>query len=268
MTVMHGAYRRFDPRLEISLAPEALSFRYGEGVFGPQNPELRKLDDIRKTLYESECDGPDPVYAIAMDVGRVEHTAELKQRMLLFGVVAYAAGRLGQEPVRSQGHVHAIAPHCGWSTPELVEVWEGRAVVYLQKHVADAPECCMAIEARPGDLVVIPPGWAHFIINADSNTRLLFGAWCDRQYGFVYHHIRERGGLAWFPLVQPDGTIEWRRNHRYSQTKLILREARQYRELDLDTSLPIYEQFARDPENLQWVSAPARFADLWDRFEP
>src|SRR6202167_5312917 len=84
----------------------------------------------------------------------------------LFGVVVYASGRLGDEPVRSQGHIHAIAPHCGWSTPEVFEIWEGRAIVYAQESAEDDPGRCFAVTAGPGDKVVVPPGWAHAVINA------------------------------------------------------------------------------------------------------
>ena len=61
------------------------------------------------------CDGPDPVYGIAMDVCRQEHHQDLRKRMLLLGALVYASGKLGEEPVRSQGHIHATAPHSGWS---------------------------------------------------------------------------------------------------------------------------------------------------------
>ena len=108
---------------------DPLGFEYGPGVFGPA-PEMRSLDAIRKSLRDPGCSGPDPVYAIVMDVGREEHRAELLRRHLLFGVVTYAKGRLGTEPVRSQGHVHRKAAHSGWSPPELYEIWSGRAIVY------------------------------------------------------------------------------------------------------------------------------------------
>jgi len=85
-----------------------------------------------------------------------------------FGVVAYASGRLGNEPVRSQGHVHAIAPHCGWSTPELFEIWEGSAIIYAQESDGDDPGRCVAIMAHAGEQVVVPPGWAHCVINASA----------------------------------------------------------------------------------------------------
>jgi glucose-6-phosphate isomerase, archaeal len=256
----------FNPGLDIQLQAGSLSFNYGEGVFGPTT-ELRRLDDIRKSLRDPDCSGPDPVYGIAMDVGKIAHAEELRRRFLLFGVVAYASGRLGLEPVRSQGHVHAVAPHCGSSTPELFEIWHGRAMVYAQEFVDDDPGRCIVVEAGPGDQVVVPPGWAHFVVNASPTETMLFAALCERQYGFVYDGVRTRGGLAWFPVVQ-NGCIEWQPNPRYGSSSVQVRDPRPYPELDLDPRMPIYRQFEVDPERVQWVSFPDRAADVWARFEP
>ena len=257
----------FDPGLAVRWCDTTQTFQYSEGVFGPA-PEHRRLDAIRASLHDPDCNGPDPVYSIVMDVGREEHSAELHCRMLLFGVVEYAAGRLGHEPVRSQGHVHAISSHSGWSAPELFEIWEGRAIIYAQEHVSSNPGRCIAVSADVGDQVVVPPGWAHSVINADPNAKMIFAACCDRQYGFVYDDVRARGGLAWFPILDDRNEIKWQPNPRYAASSLVLREARTYEELGVRGSLPIYEQFARDPDSVQWVADPARFAHLWPSFEP
>jgi glucose-6-phosphate isomerase len=256
---------QFDPKLGVR-SPVDLQFSYDDGVFGPQ-PELRHLDDIRRSLRDPGCQGPDSVYSIVMDVGREGHRAELQRRMLLFGVVVYAAGQLGDEPVRSQGHIHAIAPHCGWSTPELFEIWEGRAIIYAQETADDNPGRCFAVNAGVGDKVVVPPGWAHAVINADPETRMMFGAWCDRQYGFVYDAIRAHGGLAWFPVLDDKRNIHWEPNPSYESSDLSVRAARDYPELGLDRNTPVYEQFAIDPDSVQWVSEPALVAPLWPAFE-
>jgi glucose-6-phosphate isomerase len=258
---------KFDPGLEINFLKDTLDFRYGDGVFGPR-PEYRSLDAIRGSLRDPHCTGPDPVYAIAMDVGRVEDLPELKRRMLLFGVVTYASGRLGDGPVRSQGHVHAIAPHCGWSTPELFEIWEGRGIIYGQEKSGDDPGRCIAIEADPGEQVVMPPGWAHYVANADMNSPLIFGAWCDRQYGFDYTKVRAHHGLAWYPLLAEDGEISWEPNPTYLLSKLECRKPRTYPELGLSATVPIYEHFRRHPGSVQWVSDPASLHSLWQQFEP
>lgn len=243
-----------------------MGFRYGAGVFGPK-PEYRTLQAIRPSLRDPNCEGPDPVYAIAMDVGRKEDADELKKRMLLFGIVMYAGGRLGDEPVRSQGHVHAISSHSGWSAPELFEIWEGNAIIYAQENRGDDPGRCFAIEASPGDKVVMPPAWSHYVVNADSHLPLIFGAWCDRQYGFDYAAMRAHHGLAWFPTFADD-EIHWLPNPNYSSSILRNRKARTYPELKLLSDRPIYENLRCDPESIQWVSEPARFQELWRHFEP
>jgi len=262
----HKPLFHFDPKLGVHCHTSDLKFGYDEGVFGPQ-PEFRRLDDIRRSLRDPACQGPDPVYSIVMDVGRKEHRAELQRRMLLFGVVVYPAGRLGDEPVRSQGHIHAIAPHCGWATPELFEIWEGRAIIYAQESADDNPGHCFAVKAGAGDKVVVPPGWAHSVINADPETRMVFGAWCDRQYGFVYDAIRAHHGLAWFPVLDDEGHIHWEPNPSYRSADLSIRCPRAYPELGLHPETPIFEQFATDPESIQWVSEPARLAPVWTAFE-
>jgi glucose-6-phosphate isomerase len=257
----------FDPSLDVRFLADVMGFSYGTGVFGP-TPEYRFLNDIRQSLRDSHSTGPDPVYAIAMDIGRIEDLPELRKRMLLFGAVTYAEGKLGDEPVRSQGHVHTISPHCGWSTPELFEIWSGRAIIYGQEKSGDDPGRCVAVHAVPGDKVVIPPGWAHYVVNADVNSKLIFGAWCDREYGFGYTQMRAHHGLAWFPLVDSNGAITWERNPRYASSKLDSRRARAYPELNVPPAIPIYECFRRAPESVQWVSDPTSFEALWLAFEP
>src|SRR5258708_25742595 len=105
--------------------------------------------------------------------------------MLLLGVVAYASGQLGDEPVRSQGHVHSIAYHCGWSTPELFEIWEGRAIVYAQEFAGDDPGLCYAVSAGPGGQGGVSPGWGPCVVNGDPQRVLVFVGLGGLPYCFV-----------------------------------------------------------------------------------
>jgi len=253
--------------LKMTVDAETLEIQYGANVRGPR-PEYRTLDAIRSSLMDPDCGGPSPVYSIAMDVRLAGDEVDLNARYLLFGVVAYAAGKLGKEPVRSQGHVHAIAPHSGWSPPELYEIWEGKAIIYAQEFAADDPGRCIAVTAGPGEHVVVPPGWAHAVINADPSRRMTFGAWCDRQYGFDYTGVRAHSGLAWFPVVEHDGKIGWKANPRYRDGRLLERKSRTYPELELDPHRSLYAQYRTRPESVEWVAQPQRFAELWPSFLP
>src|ERR1017187_73105 len=255
----------FYPELPLCLSESVLAFEYGRGVFGP-GPEMRRLDGIRPSLRDPPCSGPDPVYGIGMDVGREADRTLLEQRMLLFGAVVYAAGALGSEPVRSQGHIHAIAPHSDWSPPELYEIWAGTAIVYAQERAEYDPGRCVSVVANAGEQVVVPPGWAHCVINADPHRRMAFGAWCDRQYGFDYTGVRAHHGLAWFPILTSSGAIDWEPNSNYLESTLEQRGPRAYPELGLDASQSLYQQFRDDPDSVMFVSDPERAADRWPAF--
>lgn len=257
-----------DPGFQLRAEPADMSFHYGEGVFGPV-PEKRRLDDIRGSLLDPECDGPETVYSIVMDVGKLEHQSELQRRMLLFGAVTYASGRLGDEPVRSQGHVHRVSDHSGWSPPELYEIWSGSAYICMQEHAADDPGRCFAVYAQPGDRVLVPPGWAHATISANPQEPLTFGAWCDREYGFEYDEVRRRRGLAWYPILREDGEIRWKRNDQYAHgAELVVKEPRTYEQFGLRPGIAIYRQFEDDPESMQFISKPQLKEACWHSFIP
>ena len=257
----------FDHGLDLSPTHAPLGFRYGSDCFGPQ-VEQRTLDSIRKSLRDPHCQGPDPVYAIAMDVGHPAHLEALQKRNLLFGVVTYAAGRLGSEPVRSQGHIHKPSPRNGWSTPEVYEIWSGRAIILMQESAADDPGRCFAVEAGPGEVVIVPRGWAHATISADPRQPLTFGAWCDRDYGFLYDQVRAHGGLSWFPLLDAAGQLRWEANPAYQQRKLVKKSPDSYADLGLETGQSIYRQFEQDPDRFLFVPEPMRAAPYWVDFTP
>jgi glucose-6-phosphate isomerase len=197
-----------------------------------------------------------------MDVGKICHQELLHRHNLLFGVVTYASGRLGEEPIRSQGHVHKISPHCNSSTAEIFEIWTGRAIIYMQERVADDPGRCFAILAKEGDIVVVPPAWAHFAISANPIFPLTFAAFCVRDYGFEYSEIRKRRGLAWHPVLNGQDIL-WRPNALYRSRGLVSSNARAYPELGLTGRQPIYKEFERSPDSLRWVGDPRLGPDIW-----
>jgi len=257
----------FYPGFDISPTVQPMGFKYGPNVFGPA-VENRSLDSIRKSLLDPGCIGPDPVYSIAMDVGKREHLDLLRQLHLLYGAVTFAAGRLGREPVRSQGHIHKVSPLSGWSTPEVYEIWSGKAVIYMQETANDKPGRCFAITAGPGDVVIVPPYWAHATISADTEQPLTFGAWCDREYSFVYDEVRAHKGLAWFPVINGINEIVWLKNPNYQESELIVKNPEIYTRFGIRQGEPIYRQFEEDPEKFLFVTHPQRVKELWTKLLP
>lgn len=257
----------FDPGLAIEPTRQPMGFRYGPGVFGPA-VENRRLADIRSSLMDPSCSGPEIVYAIAMDVGKEAHKALLESLHLLYGVVTYAAGRLGDEPIRSQGHIHKVSELSRWSTPEVYEIWSGEAIIYMQEFAEDDPGRCFAVYAGPGDVVVVPPYWAHATISANPELPLTFGAWCDRRYGFVYDGVRRHKGIAWYPVFDEGNQIRWIRNAYYGQSELICKSPGDYASLGLERDKSIYRMFEENPDTFRFVPFPGVKEEVWKGFVP
>lgn len=256
----------FNPGFDIRWDEQELKFEYGVDSFGPPM-EQRKLEDIRKSLRDPNADGPAIPYSIAMDVGKRQHLEDLKKRDLLYGAVIYSKGLIGNEPVRSQGHIHAVSPSCGSSTPEVYEIWSGTAIVYMQETAKDNPGRCFAVYGEPGEVIIVPPGWAHYTANAACNTNMVFGAWCVRDFGFDYDDVRAHGGLAFFPEVT-QGTIKFVKNPAYKVEEVTVKRARSYEDLGVRQGVPIYEQYEDNPELFTFVTDPMKYREVWKDFQP
>lgn len=259
--------KKIDPGLAIRPVTNPMGFLYGPDVFGPQ-VENRRLDDIRSSLMDPACQGPEIVYAIAMDVGKNAHREWLLAHHLLYGVVTYAAGKLGNEPIRSQGHIHKISSFSGWSTPEVYEIWSGKAIIYMQQYAEDVPGKCFAVYAGPGDVVIVPPGWVHATISADATQPLTFGAWCDREYGFVYEGVRKHKGIAWYPVWNEENEIRWIPNSSYRPSELICKSPSDYGAFGIEKNKSIYRIFEEQPDTFLFVPSPVRKEAEWVDFIP
>ncbi len=259
----------YDPGFDIRPTKDGMGFVYGEGVFGPK-VEKRSLDAIRGSLMDPECDGPETVYAIAMDVGKEKHKPLLEKLHLLYGAVAYAQGHLGKEPVRSQGHIHAISAFSSRSTPEVYEIWSGKAVIYMQEYAEDNPGRCFAVTAGPGDVVIVPPYWAHATVSLSSekDAPMTFGAWCVRDYGFDYKGVRAHGGIAWFPVYDSKGVLGWKPNPAYLPSEIVCKSPGDHPELGIVKGEPIYRTFEKNPETFKYVVDPSIKAEVWKNYIP
>lgn len=257
-----------DTGLGITFDESSHEFIYPSSVFGPSQAEQRYLKDILQSLADHKATGSEIVYSIAMDVGLERDRADLLERELLFGVVAYAKGSIGEEPVKSQGHIHSISKACQMSTPEVYEIWSGEAIIYMQERATDDPGRCYAVRAKAGEVVIVPPGWAHCTINASRSEKMIFGAWCVRDFGFEYEDVRAHNGLAYYPKFDAQGTIVWDQNPSYRSDKLVEKSPREYTEFMIESDLPIYQQYQQDKNKFDFVVRPDLCKEKWENYLP
>ena len=137
----------------------------------------------------------------------------MRSNGIRFDITRIPAGCLGAEYVKTMGHYH---PKTDGGTgrlsyPEVYQVISGNAVYLMQKR--DMSEI-IVIEARAGDVVLIPPEFGHVTINA-SDEELLMSNWVADTFASDYGTILENRGFAYYltktglaanPLYKKSGT--------------------------------------------------------------
>jgi glucose-6-phosphate isomerase len=241
----------------VRLNPEALAFEFDAGITTAP-VQVRRLDEVRALLRDPASDGPEHLYTIYMDV-RVPRLADaLRSHGLGYGAVVYNHGALGREALRSQGHVHSLAPHTGVGYSELYEFWHGRGLVYMQDRATADVGDVVVVEAGPGDKVAIPPGWAHATVNVGDGP-MAFGAVYALEARLLYDPLRRLQGTAHYVLA--DGTFE--ANPRYASVPAVRRTPpHRIPECGVDTGRPA---LTGDLARLDFVSRPDRYPALWPR---
>ena len=117
-------------------------------------------------------------------------------------------------------------------------------------------------------MVIVPPYWAHATISANPDKPLTFGAWCDREYGFEYDGVRRHKGIAWFPVFNDAGKIEWQANPCYQPSELICKSPAEYPELGIVKGESIYRTFEKSPDTFLYVPNPGLKEEVWKNYEP
>lgn len=244
--------------LPVVLDPESLTLQFGDGIVTEPLVQ-RRIDDIRAMLPDPGATGPDPLYSIYMDV-RVPGLADrLDARGLAYGAVVDSPGQIGDEFVRSQGHIHSAPP--GTATPylEIYEIWHGAGAIYLQDSASPTLTDAILVDVGVGDKLVIPPGWVHVVVNTGPEP-LAFGALYAIGARLIYEPLRALNGAAWAVLA--DGSFA--ANPQYRDPPLPTRiRAREYPEIGIDRKTPLLAAFARDPHQYDYVVQPEQFPAVW-----
>lgn len=255
----------FNDELLFIFDEEKMNFQFSDTLFFPKIAEKRYLDEVRSSMYDANSFGPKVLYSIAMDVGKKKDKKDLFKRNLLYGLVAYNKGLVGNELVHSQGHIHAVSRYSGSSTPEVYQILQGSAFVYMQ-NLQEEMSPSYVVKVYSGEIVIVPPGWAHYAVNADPTKVMIFGAWCVRDYSFEYERIRENRGLSYYPMYKGKETY-WLRNKNYVANELIIKEKRDYKEFGI-TQESIYRQYEEDHDRFNFVVMPQEYSKCWVNFVP
>ena len=244
------------------------SLLWGPNVIPAPAPEIRRARDLAPVLFDAAHakSNPDaPVYALYRDVATSETRLEIERRGLLFVVVGVRGQNLGEEKARTRGHVNSHAARTATVFPEVIEVWHGRALVYLQARPdPEAGGDVATMELAPGDKTIVPPGWASLVVNvAGPNDALVYGSWRARECEPQYAALDALGGMAHFVLGDV-GSPTFEPNTRYRSAPIPRAlPTRDFPNFGLTRAEPMFTTFRRNPDVLRFMTRPQDYANVW-----
>lgn len=218
-------------------------------------PTVRTIDEMRPVLADPKCAHEGPLYCMYRDLARSDADwTWLHAHKLRYDLTVIPPGNLCGEWVKTKGHYHPRNP-AGVGYPEIYEVLEGRARYLLQS--LDLLDIVM-IDARAGDLVVIPPGYGHVTINPTTDETLAMANIVSTEFESEYGEYISRRGAAYFALC--NGEI--RKNARYPRVPPV-RSVSPGSGRGGIPSGPLYSLIG-DEKALSFLNYPERFSPLFE----
>ncbi len=200
-------------------------------------PHARPSDDELYwigRLHDDAC--PEPVLARAH---------------LAFAFVLVPPLKVGREYAKTQGHYHPAMPGSRMSYPEVYTHYYGRLYLLMQRREAGQAahlDDCVLIDLQPGQSIMVPPGYAHILINPSNQPALMAGLYCP-DFTANYAPIRNLAGAAYY-LVDEDGHERSLVNERYAHAPALQRlvDVTGTRFAPPDGDRPLWSSFQHAPD--------------------
>ncbi|MDQ7794245.1 MAG: glucose-6-phosphate isomerase family protein [bacterium] len=221
-------------------------------------PQPRTLEELRPVLYNQTAPSPAIVYWMYRGAGWPADARRAGALGLRYDLTVLTPERVGGEYPKTFGHHHPPMPGSTRTYPELYQVVLGTAHCLMQRPPDDGrPDEVVVVEAGPGQLILIPPGYAHLTINRGPDP-LVLANWVAEGFTADYEAFRRRRGAAYYE-VEHEGRAYFVPNGHYSDPpRPRLVEPLSPAHLGLEPGEPLYQACRRDPERLAFLSDPGR----------
>jgi glucose-6-phosphate isomerase len=161
-------------------------------------PAVRTISKMRPVLANPSCDEDGSLYFMYRDLAKSDADWRwLHAHKLRYDLTVIPPRDLCGEWSKTKGHYHPDNP-AGTGYPEIYEVLEGHAHYLLQSRLLDD---VVMIDARAGDLVIIPPGYGHITINPTKDTTLVMANIVSTAFESEYAEYESLHGAAYYEMT-------------------------------------------------------------------
>lgn len=261
--------------LDISVDAETFAIRLGSNIEAGQQ-SVRTWDEMREFAVASDIQpSRHEIYYVARNIAQRSDADRIKTAHLRYDITIIPPGMFvahqrqnsplagrRSEYFRTAGHYHPIKPGTSIGFPEVYEVLYGHGYFVIQRPDPKNAGILLevyAVEAAPGEKIVMPPGFGHISINA-FNQPLILSNWIADTFEYDYTpYKRFMGGGYWLVEGLVRNTIEFEKNTNYTEVPNIIKlRPKELPEFGLAKRRPMYS-LVQDIEKLSFLSSPEDF---------
>jgi len=250
---------------------ECCHVSFGEKMKRPSY-DTRELGKLEEVLMERGAAGPEIVYWMYRNCGRLMDSALLEAYDLRYDLSAFVSARFGPEYMKTSGHYHPNIPGQDIAYPEVYEILHGEALYVMQK-VADygatpqemVVEDVIVVErVTKGQKIIMPPGYGHVTVNTGDKP-FVMSNWVSSKFSSFYESVERCRGFAYY-VVEEDGKPAYVENAEYKKgvPEIRFAEVQELPELGLEWEVPLYKACAQAPEKFEFLNDPAKYEEkMW-----
>ena len=205
-------------------------------------PAVRTFKDMLPVLME-EPDKDAEAYYMYREVYKVGN--------LRYDITLIPQWKLKSEFAKTYGHCHPQAEK-GLTYPEVYQVLDGEAIFILQKELRDGSYSVSAVEAKKGEVLLIPPNFCHATINSGKEPLLLANV-VSGAFTSDYSAYKKNHGAAYYytgeKIFKQNPSYMITKNERVKAAEINLRYGFQCRDL--------LSEFYTSPDKFVFLNKPS-----------
>ena len=234
--------------IELDIKTGKLNF---PGIPGYNNMATRTLTDAREYFLDPTAKRPETLYWMYRDVALPADRPEIEASKLRYDITVLSPGKVGKEFVKTIGHYHPCPKKSEESYPEIYEVLYGHAIYYLQdESISDV----VVVEAGPGTQVLMPSGYGHITINADSKYLVMSNV-VSSLFTSVYGPIKSSHGGCYY-FIEESRKKVWKPNLSYKTHPQIRKVESSKMPILGGVSGPLYTNLISNPKKFTSMNNP------------
>jgi len=182
-----------------------------------------------------------------------------QETRLTFGLVLLPPLKAGVEFVKTHGHYHSCMPGSQIAYPEVYTHYYGELYLLMQRRaqgIATELDDCVLYRMVPGQSILVPPGYAHILINPSRGPALMGGLYSlDAIHD--YDPVRETAGGAYY-LIEEAGREQFLPNRRYTRIPpfRLISDLSGTRFHPPDEGQLLWRSFIAEPQRYSFITNP------------